>query len=345
MRPNNYNILFDALSAPRVGAYKHYFGTHLTDEQLFGCYQWNESVSHAFFKVITLIEISMRNKMHFALSQHYHAEPKKIVNNFKVNNWVYVNYNTLGSARSCNWYNAQKNGKSVLSKKSLSKVHSVTHNQRNGSYWMGARTPSPDDVVSSLTFGFWSSLVDKCKDIEWDILLKDIFPKHRVTNSNQWTSDIERKKLSYRLDLVRDVRNRIAHHEPIWKLGNLLSENPPLLNGQFNPQGQRVISDGPTTTPQESIRRLANYYVKHTQLLRWMSQEIYDDFIGSSHHKHMLWLLSSEGLNAHIDRAKHLPISMTTCRFKRELKSILKGKKVTYLHKGGRNVIATQPIQ
>ncbi|MEA5243093.1 Abi family protein [Vibrio parahaemolyticus] len=344
MQPNNYSILFDALSIPRVGAYKHYFGQQLSDDQLFGCYQWNESVSHGFFKLITLIEIVMRNKMHGALSNHYHAHPKKIVRNFKQYPWQFDAYTGLGSQQSCNWYHACNSNGCVLQNKSLSKVHTKTHNPRNGTKWQGSRVPSPDDVVSSLSFGFWSSLVDKCPNIDWDVILVDIFPKHRVSNSNQWSSDIERKKLSYRLDLIRDFRNRIAHHEPIWKFGNLYSEQPPVTNGLLDLTQPRGILDGSPLTPQQSIRRLRSLYSKHLELLRWMSKDIHDDFKGSSLHKQILWLCSNDGLDAHINRNKHTPLSMKTCRFKRELSSILKGKKSAYLHRSGRNVVAIQHI-
>lgn len=344
MQPNNFNILFNALSLPRIQAYKNYYGQHLSDEELFGCYQWNEYIAHAFFKVSTLIEITMRNRMHKALSKKYYAVQKKIVQKTNQYQWIPDNYHTIGSSKSCNWYQAFENGDWILNQKSQSKIHSKTHHHRQKTPLNLARTPSPDDVVSSLTFGFWSSLIDKCHNVDWADVLKGIFPNHRVTNSNQWNSIIERKRLSYRLDLIRDFRNRIAHHEPIWKFKNLLSENPPLTNGTLDLNLPRLVLDTPTTNPTQSIRRLRSLYRSHLDLLKWMSKELYDDFRKSSLHKHILWLCSQDGFDAHKYREKTTPISMNTCRFKRELPSILKGRKAAYLNQRGRNIIAIQHI-
>ncbi|WP_082008485.1 Abi family protein [Photobacterium gaetbulicola] len=333
--PTNYNILFDALSRPRIGAYRTYFGNSLSDEQLHGCYQWNESVSLSFFKVITLIEIVMRNRMHYALSNHYHQTQKQVVDNsgLPFRRWTFSQQRTSGSATSCNWYEA-----GVLNNFSLSKIHELTHHKRNKQPLVGRRKPSPDDVVSSLTFGFWSSLIDKAPAIAWAQVLGNIFPKHRATSAGQWINAAHKQRLIFRLQLIRDFRNRIAHHEPIWKLPPLLDERPP-RQGQ-----QRAVLQPATTNPSESIRRLRMIYSKHTELLRWMSQEIYDDLQASTLHKHILWLCSEEGLNAHINRSELMPISMKPARFKRELQSILRSKRVTYLHRDGRNLIATQPI-
>ncbi|HDY7465241.1 Abi family protein [Vibrio parahaemolyticus] len=349
MQPENLNKHFDALSAPRIGAYRNYFGQQLTDEQVFGCYQWNESVSHCFFKVITLVEIVMRNKMHHSLSGHYHSTAKHIVADVSRRSWQYQPYSTIGSVNSCNWYHAidPVAGQGILVSKSLSKIHSRTHRRRQGNLTVPLnrqRRPSPDDVVSSLSFGFWSSLVSKCPTVDWATVLVSAFPQHRASKSSQWHSDIERAKLSNRLDFVRDFRNRIAHHEPIWKFKELYSESPKVHNGRVDRSIPRDILSGPTTNSTDSIRRLRNVYKRCTELLKWVSKDIYDDLMKSSVHKHMLWLCSDAGLEAHINRGELMPTSMKASRFKRELTSILKSRKMIYLYHGGRNVMMTHPI-
>lgn len=335
MLPKDLNILFNALSGPRVGAYRRYFGHDYTNEMVHGCYQWNEEVSSAFFKVITLIEIVMRNRMHSRLSQYYLETPKKVVRDCSVSykNWAFLESATFGNAQSCNWYEA-----GTLETKSLSKVHNKTHHFRNKRPLSSSRRPSPDDVISSLTFGFWSSIIDKCPNISWGDILGDIYPKHRATASNQWHTETHKIRLVYRLQLVRDFRNRIAHHEPLWKLPNLLDERPPLSNQQ------RRIIEPATTTPAQSIRRLRKIYSKFTELLRWISQDIYLDLQASTIHQHLLWLCSEEGLNAHINRSKMMPVSIKPSRFKRELQSIIRRKKMIYVCSNERNLIAIQPI-
>ncbi|SDB50215.1 Abi-like protein [Pseudidiomarina indica] len=344
MRPTNLQETFSALSTPRINAYKVFFGSTLCDDQIFGCYQWNEALSHSMFKLISLIEIIMRNRMHSALSVRYFNQQKKVVENFKDRQWTKSASATIGHQSSCNWYNSEINNSFILNKKGLNNIHSVTHHGRNGRPLAGSRSPSADDVVSSLTFGFWSSLVEKCPDIDWPNTLSQIYPNHRVSKSNQWNSNIEQTKLSYRLELIRNFRNRVAHHEPIWKLGNLLSEQPPMSNGQLNTHGSRTILDSSPSTPKQSIRRLRSIYSRHTELLRWMSQEIYDDYNNSSLHKQILWLCSEDGLEAHLNRATEDFPSLKTAKFKRELSSIIKTKKSAYLFKNGRNLLAVHHI-
>jgi len=335
VEPKDLPLFFDALSGPRIRSYQRYFGANYTDEMILGCYKWNDEVSSTLFKVITLIEIVMRNRMHSALSQHYFNVNKKVVANCKphIKPWNYMNTATIGNQFSCNWYEAE-----ILERKSLDNIHNKTHHYRNKTPFTGHRRPSPDDTISSLTFGFWSSIIGKNPAIDWDNILGVIYPKHRASSTQQWGSHIQKKRLIYRLELVRDFRNRIAHHEPIWKLPALLDETPPVGNGKRN------VLLGASVTQQESISRLRSIYSKHSELLRWMSQEIYADLKASTLHSKMLWLCSKEGFDAHVHDVSKVPKSMAPARFKRELKSVIRSKKMVYIKSGNRNLIAAQPI-
>lgn len=282
--------------------------------------------------------------MHVALSRHYHGIPKKYVKNKHQSPWQFKSCSNLGSKDSNNWYNAYVSGSCILNNKSLSKIHAKTHH-KNGTPLNATKMPSPDDVVSGLTLGFWASLIDKCPNVAWDLILDKVFPKHRVSNSNQWNSPIELKRLSYRLDLIRDFRNRVAHHEPVWKFGDLLSESPPVSGGVLNTGAQRKVIDGSPTNASQSIRRLRNLYTKHLELLKWMSKDIHDDWKLSSNHSHILWLCSDDGLAAHINRKDVMPESMTSSRLKRDISSIVRRKNTAYLHRAGRNLAALHPIR
>ncbi len=47
-----------------------------------------------------------------------------------------------------------------LNPDSREKVKKITHKKRHGTWLPRSHMPSPDDVVSKLTFGFWSHLLD-----------------------------------------------------------------------------------------------------------------------------------------------------------------------------------------
>ena len=67
-------------------------------------------------------------------------------------------------------------------------------------------TASPGKVIAELTFGFWPSTITKRFHATlWVPSLHQAFPHAKVS----------RKIIHLRLETIRRLRNRIAHHEPI----------------------------------------------------------------------------------------------------------------------------------
>lgn len=65
------------------------------------------------------------------------------------------------------------------------------------------------DVVADLSFGFWSDLVDhQTYDELWKVALHKAFP-NRPKGTKRSTAAVPFRRLN-------TLRNRIAHHEPIW---------------------------------------------------------------------------------------------------------------------------------
>jgi hypothetical protein len=78
-------------------------------------------------------------------------------------------------------------------------------------------------VVAELSFGFWTSLLSSDYErIFWQRILTDAFPlmPRRLRS---------RPKLAGRLHTLRRLRNRVSHHEPIYKLTNLAQTHDDLL--------------------------------------------------------------------------------------------------------------------
>ena len=87
----------------------------------------------------------------------------------------------------------------------------------------GNRNPSAGDLVSRLSFGFWSSLFKgQYERILWTRLLPDVFP-HAPRRQRA------RKEISKRVDRIRRLRNRVFHHEPIWHLQDLEQQHQQIL--------------------------------------------------------------------------------------------------------------------
>lgn len=74
------------------------------------------------------------------------------------------------------------------------------------------RNAMHDDVVAQMTFGFWCSFFHKKYDpFIWHRkdTFKIIFPN--LPRMNRKRSFVEEKILK-----IKEIRNRIAHHEPVW---------------------------------------------------------------------------------------------------------------------------------
>jgi hypothetical protein len=69
---------------------------------------------------------------------------------------------------------------------------------------------TPGRIVAALTFGFWTSMFGKDYEVLWQTTL------HRV-GRRQDGKGLRRKDFSGPLAKIRNLRNRIAHHEPILK--------------------------------------------------------------------------------------------------------------------------------
>lgn len=77
-------------------------------------------------------------------------------------------------------------------------------------------------IIAEMSFGFWSSLLyhksdapsfkkDKNKAVFWPYCIKDAFPY--MPKKIRTRIYAERK-----IECIRRFRNRIFHHEPIWKM-------------------------------------------------------------------------------------------------------------------------------
>lgn len=289
-----------ALSHARVSNYRAFFGV-TSDAEAYGLYVWNEALSNAFSRTLAALEIAMRNQFHAALSARYGA---------------------VGSASSRDWFNHIS-----LQGKSSTSVQELTHTRKRvkGGIQHVPRTPtpSPDDVVSRLTFGFWPHLLDVQVDqtgqpIDWAAILVDVLPGHRQRNATYWATQRHRDALFARIDFCNSLRNRIAHHEPIWKAGPLLEEVRPRQNVR-----PLVVQKAPAT-PYEAIARLDLAYTRTLELLEWFSKDLAAMVCRSEAHHRFMALNTKdalEGYRRHAGLSRDKWIELTTHRKLRGLKT------------------------
>lgn len=275
--PTPVNLInsLEALSPARLSSYRHFFSP-ASDQELYGIYCWNEVLSTNFMRLIGNVEITLRNKFHYYLSQHVS----------RVQGAAYV-----GTPDSNDWYNHVG-----LRGKSLKKVQDLTHDSRfnprtNQRVWTPkAVMPTANQVVSNMTLGFWAPLLDL--QLPWTALIPQIFPKHRyASNANHWKSSTNVGQVYERLNRVRDIRNRVAHFEPLWKIRDI-DEEVRNIRG-VTPRVEFIAP----TNEVEALDRLQMFYDRTVQLLHWLSPDRALDHRGTELHLKTCFLMTQKGLD------------------------------------------------
>lgn len=168
--------LIEVFSEARLRAYKR---SGEDDAQAFARYQDNIRISESLLPALHYMEIILRNRLNKAIQQVYGAE------------WLIQ----LPSGLHMDEGN--------LAKLNTTKQH-YQHEKRC--------LPMHDDLVARMTFGFWANFFHKRYDPAlWQRkhFTVTVFP-HLERDSRS------RNLIKPKLQIIKDLRNRIAHHEPIW---------------------------------------------------------------------------------------------------------------------------------
>lgn len=269
MQPQNIAATIAALSGPRLNSYRTFFKP-ADDLELYGIYCWNEAISASLTALLNNLEITMRNAFHRELSARYGA---------------------TAATASSNWYDDLQ-----LVPRSLEKVRAITHRRRGPNLVPRHPQPSSDDVVSKLTFGFWKHLLDASRDhrgnaVDWGAILTALLPSHGNSIPAYWARQRRQDGLFARIDLVGDMRNRIAHLEPVWKTGPLLEE------GRARPNYTPTTVQPAPATPPDAIARLKLVHNRAYELLYWLSAARANDHRQSAAWGRFRHLASADGLD------------------------------------------------
>lgn len=193
----NYQNFVDALSVHRLRSYSLLCAQD-SEAQLIGAYHWNLMICSDLYPFIHSAEIALRNALHQALSEKFNTE-------------YWFDEITLS-------YEASQ----------------MLHKARQQLIKYNKKIESPD-IVASLTFGFWLTLLQnklhanqQNSEKLWPQLIPIVFPHFARSES-------ERKFISARFKEIKNLRNRLFHHEPIWKfdVNATVEKNIGLLRNKF----------------------------------------------------------------------------------------------------------------
>lgn len=175
------SALESSLSPERIATYV--MAADGDKEKALRLYTWNTAISAAFYGPLQGLEVAVRNAMHRQLEAKYAAD----------------------------WYDNPLCG---LDAGALNRIDDAKNKLQTGNYPI-----DPPHIVAELPFGFWVSLLGKGGrprfpetskrnyDMTlWRPTLYKAFPNSRRSRSDTHSP----------LDYLRTLRNRIAHHEPIF---------------------------------------------------------------------------------------------------------------------------------
>ncbi len=170
----------DALSPERIGTYESQTQPgNQSDPAAISLYAWNATLAAALLTPIHICEVVVRNAVADALVAVYGPR------------WPWDRRFALSLPDNRGHYSPRRDLCKVSSEQS-----------------------STGKVIPELKFAFWEAMFTARHDVRlWDAHLFRVFPAHETSETVQSL----RKRIYSDLGAVRNLRNRIAHHEPIFK--------------------------------------------------------------------------------------------------------------------------------
>lgn len=176
MQHLTFDILYSIFSKARM---QPYLKNNDDAKLVLSGYHDNIMLSEAMIPTLHYFEICLRNRIDYILKKHFSPT------------WLLHLPNHL-----------------MISEQDKKKIEDIISKTRR----VNKREPHHDDVVAQMTFGFWCAFFHRKYDpVIWHRkdTIKTVFPN--LLRHNRKRMYVEDKIL-----ILKEIRNRIAHHEPVW---------------------------------------------------------------------------------------------------------------------------------
>lgn len=200
--------MLNSLGAPRLATVKTFFATQ-SEADLLGCYAWNQALASALLPLLSDFEVSVRNALHKALSQYYGA-----VDSY---NWMlpYANPIFLTNPKAPPEL-PSRHKMTKRTREDLIAVRGKIKSKKSPGYIVTA-----DDIVGAVNFGLWEVLVAGLSHTSQptglqNSILSSVFPYVPGMPSGSHGTPAFQKRIVDLLKRVRELRNRIGHHDSLW---------------------------------------------------------------------------------------------------------------------------------
>lgn len=229
----NFQEIKNCLSAERLFAYEKIIAPAPEGLAIF-IYQVMQMHSSLLFVPIQYLEVCLRNRTYNALKNFYDARKKVIA--------------PLGTPGE--WYKWMP--QKQITKDNISEACKKAKNQiRN------RRPIVYGDIISRLTLGVWVSILEERTDNKdplffWSGVVRDIFPN----------TTYKKGKIMQTLNDIATIRNRLFHHEPLWK-----SEKSKTVSYDID----------------DILLKMNNTYTTIVEVIGWMSTGLQQHILGCLH--------------------------------------------------------------
>ena len=203
--------LDSAFSQARLDTYLRHArrtNTHATNEDALDLYIWNLQVSAALQGPLQVLEVCLRNAIHHNLSLGF------------TNDWI-DDSNFIHACIQAQYPPPQARQKHNPPGPDIHKVRNrsaaALANKNARAVRIGqqpAKTAvTVNDVVAGLDFGFWTIMLgSRFEQTLWRTILYHAFPHYARITGNP----LDRRAVEKRFNALRDLRNRVMHHEPLF---------------------------------------------------------------------------------------------------------------------------------
>ena len=206
----NYSPVIDLISTPRLSNYVITFKP-ISDAAMYGAYVWAQHAAASLYTLTQSVEITLRNSID--------REARKKFGDYW---WKIISYSNPNQAK--------RFFKSITraEEKLVNDWEDKERKRLNIKFPTPIPTSMPvwthDQIVAATDFSAWQFILlgtfyDKTtsnSNYLWPQLLGKAFKNHSVFSAKP---DIARQRLIEAIQEVRELRNRISHHEPIWAKG------------------------------------------------------------------------------------------------------------------------------
>lgn len=215
--PHNYDYTEPKklISNARLSSYKNSLGLN-NDAELLGAYSWNLTLVGAFYPLIQLIEVALRNTINEVAQLNISTTDGQF--------W----FQAISFTQEVNEQGAPCNPEQV--KKFKNKFANAKKEARRALVEKNKDpdTVTLDQIISKTDFSVWEYILDKNfyngsdNNYLWPSKLTKAFKKlPRVTHKNPMFH--QRDSIRRRIEEVRAFRNRISHNEPAWRVSDISS--------------------------------------------------------------------------------------------------------------------------